>query len=71
MLAAAHNIDVEDRDVMIEVLKGFAATATRVGNLGQSSRRPSNWFCQSVSIAQKPAPEMLQGRPLLPFPQRG
>lgn len=27
MLAAARNIDVEDRDVMIEVLKGFAATA--------------------------------------------
>lgn len=27
MLAAARSIDVEDRDVMIEVLKGFAATA--------------------------------------------
>ncbi|PLS24638.1 DUF2974 domain-containing protein [Bifidobacterium imperatoris] len=27
MLAAARNIDVEDRDVMIEVVKGFAATA--------------------------------------------
>ena len=51
MLAAARNIDVEDRDVMIEV--------------------PSNWFCQSVSIAQKPAPEILRSRPLLPFPQRG
>ncbi|PJM77280.1 DUF2974 domain-containing protein [Bifidobacterium felsineum] len=27
MLAAARNIDAEDRDVMIEVVKGFAATA--------------------------------------------
>ena len=34
MLAAARNIDVEDRDVMIEVLKGFAATAA-ARNLGQ------------------------------------